>query len=189
MPIALTIAAFVIPLGFDTLAVSIALGLRGVQPLRPALLFAVFETTMPLAGIVLGHYVGARVESLAGYLGGIIVVAVGVHTLREAFEPDRELRGFSLRGVRGVVAAGLGVSTDEIAVGFPLGALRLPVGPVLGAIGVQAFLVTMGGILIGHKIGRRLGEQAARLSGLIAGGAFVLLGAYLIAERILRRSI
>ena len=186
MPTALAIAAFVIPLGFDTLAISIALGLRGVSPWRPAVLFAAFETTMPLAGIGLGHYVGSRVESLAGYLGGIVVVAVGFHTLREVFEQEGELRGFSLRGVRGVVAAGLGVSTDEIAIGFPLGALRLPVGTVLGAIGVQAFLATAGGVLVGRRIGKRLGEQAARLSGVIAGSAFILLGAYLIVERILR---
>ncbi|HKX18446.1 MAG TPA: manganese efflux pump [bacterium] len=184
---ALAIVAFVIPLGFDTLAVSIALGLRGVSPWRPALLFAAFETTMPLAGIALGRHVGARFESLAGYLGAIVVLAVGVHILREASEPGGELRPFSLRGVREVVAAGLGVSTDEIAIGFPLGALRLPVGAVLGAIGVQALLVTAGGIFIGHKIGNRLGEQAVRLSSVIAGSAFILLGAYLIVERVLRR--
>lgn len=186
MPLALAIAAFVIPLGFDTLAVSIALGLRGMQPWRPALLFAAFEVTMPLAGIGLGRYVGARVESLADYLGGVIVVAVGLHVLREAFEHDDEIGRFSLRGVRGMLAAGLGVSTDEIAIGFPLGAMRLPVGAVLAAIGVQAFLVTAGGILLGHKIGRRLGQQTAGLSGVVAGTAFILLGTWLIAERILR---
>jgi len=37
------IIAFVIPLGFDTLAVAIALGLRGIGPFRPALVFAAFE--------------------------------------------------------------------------------------------------------------------------------------------------
>lgn len=184
MPLA--IAAFVVPLGFDTLAVSIALGLRGMRPLRPALLFAAFETTMPLAGFGLGRYVGARIEALAGYLGGMIVVAVGLHTLREAFEHGDKIGRFSLQGPRDMVAAGLGVSIDEIAIGFPLGALGFPVGAVLAAIGFQAFLVTAGGILVGHRIGRRLGEQTARLSGIVAGTAFILLGIFLIAERILR---
>src|SRR5579864_3295037 len=114
MPMAFAIAAFVIPLGFDTLAVSIALGLRGIQPLRPALLFAAFEVTMPLAGIGLGRYMGARVESLAGYLGAIIVIGVGLHTLHEAFGHEDDTGRFSFRGVRGMVAAGLGISTDEI---------------------------------------------------------------------------
>lgn len=98
MSTALAIAAFVIPLGFDTPAVSIALGLRGLDPWRPAVLFATFESTMPLAGMVLGRYVGARVEFLAGYLGGIIIIAVGLHTFLEAFEGEGELKGFSLRG-------------------------------------------------------------------------------------------
>jgi len=49
------IVAFVIPLGFDTLAVAIALGLRGIEPLRPALVFAAFETITPIVGIVVGR--------------------------------------------------------------------------------------------------------------------------------------
>lgn len=186
MPVALAIAAFVIPLGFDTLAVSIALGLRGTNPWRPALLFAAFEVMMPVAGIILGRYAGARLESLAGYLGGIIIVAVGVHTLREAFQHEGEIGRLSLRGARGIVATGLAVSTDEMAIGFPLGALRLPVGAVLAAIAFQAFVATAGGILVGNKIGTRLGERAARLSGIVAGTAFILLGIWLVGERALQ---
>lgn len=183
---ALAIAAFVIPLGFDTLAVSVALGLRGMRPLQPALVFAAFEVTMPLAGIALGRYAGARVESLAGYLGGLIVIALGLHTLREALENEDTVESFSLRSVRGIVTAGLGVSTDEIAIGFPLGALRLPLGPMLAAIGTQAFVAAAGGILLGNRIGRRLGLRTARLAGVIAGTAFVVLGAFLIADQIVR---
>ena len=36
------IVAFVLPLGLDTLAIAIALGLQGQIPLQPALLFVVF---------------------------------------------------------------------------------------------------------------------------------------------------
>jgi putative Mn2+ efflux pump MntP len=46
--------AFVAPLGFDTFAVAVALGLRGMAPWGPAVVFAVFETTMPVAGILIG---------------------------------------------------------------------------------------------------------------------------------------
>lgn len=185
--VALAIAAFVVPLGFDTLAVAIALGLRGVRPLRPALLFTAFEVTMPLVGIGLGRYLGARVDTLAGYLGGVVVIGIGLHAFRETLGGHEEVRGFSLGTLRGAVAAGLGISTDEIAIGFPLGALGLPVGAVLAAIGVQAFLATAGGILIGRRIGTALGHRASRLAGFIAGAAFVLLGILLIVERIIRR--
>jgi putative Mn2+ efflux pump MntP len=187
MRTALAIAAFVIPLGFDTLAVSIALGLQGAQPLRPALLFATFEMAMPLAGIGLGRYVGARVETLAGYVGGLTLIGVGLHMLREMSESEHKLGRLSFGSLREMAAAGLGVSTDEIAIGFPLGALRLPVAVVLAAIGLQAFLVTVLGIIVGRKIGRELGQRTAWVSAALAGTAFVLLGVFLVAERLLGR--
>jgi putative Mn2+ efflux pump MntP len=44
----------------------------------------------------------------------------------------------------------MGISMDEIAIGFPLGALRLPIVAVLGAIAIQTFLVTASGIIAGR---------------------------------------
>jgi len=182
------IVAFVLPLGLDTLAIAIALGLQGQRPgqrpLRPALLFVVFETTMPLIGIVIGRVVGLWFETPAAYLGGLILLVVGLHTVREARDRENEGQRFALDSLRGIILAGLGISMDEIAIGFPLGALRLPIGAVLGAIAIQTFLVTMGGILIGRKINQRLGKQTSQLAGIAAGAAFLLLGSYLILERL-----
>src|SRR6266404_6451486 len=141
------IVAFVLPLGIDTLAIAIALGFQGQPLLRPALLFVVFETTMPLIGIIIGRLVGLWFETPAAYLGGLILLAVGLHTVREARHRENEVQRFALDSLRGIILAGLGISMDEIAIGFPLGALRLPIAAVLGAIAIQTFLVTMGGIL------------------------------------------
>jgi putative Mn2+ efflux pump MntP len=95
---------------------AIALGLQGHNPLRPALLFVVFETTMPLIGIVIGRVVGLW------YLGGLILLAVGFHMVRAARHPKNEVQRFALDSLRVIILAGLGISMDEIAVGFPLGA-------------------------------------------------------------------
>lgn len=182
------IVAFVLPLGLDTLAIAIALGLQGQSPLRPALLFVVFETTMPLIGIVIGRVVGLWFETSAAYLGGLILLAVGFHTVREARHGESEVQRLALDSLRGIILAGLGISMDEIAIGFPLGALRLPIIAVLGAIAIQTFLVTVGGILVGRKINKKLGMQTSRLAGLAAGAAFLLLGSYLILERLVSQS-
>jgi putative Mn2+ efflux pump MntP len=182
------IVAFVLPLGLDTLAIAIALGIQGHSPLRPALLFVVFETTMPLIGIVIGRVVGLWFETPAAYLGGLILLAVGFHMVRAARHRKNEVQRFALDSLRGIILAGVGISMDEIAIGFPLGALRLPIVAVLGAIAIQTFLVTAGGILVGRKISQRLGMQTSRLAGLAAGAAFVLLGSYLILERIFSQS-
>lgn len=182
------IVAFVLPLGLDTLAIAVALGLQGQSPLRPALLFVVFETTMPLIGIVIGRVVGLWFETPAGYLGGLILLAVGFHTVREARHRKNEIQRLAFHSPRAIILAGLGISMDEIAIGFPLGALRLPIVAVLGAIALQTFLVTAGGILVGRKINQKLGMQTSRLAGLAAGAAFLLLGGYLILERLSSQS-
>jgi putative Mn2+ efflux pump MntP len=89
----------------------------------------------------------------------------------------------SFETLPGVMLAGLGISTDEVAIGFPLGALRLPVVDVLLAIAIQTFVVAAGGIRIGAAIGEALGRRASHLAAILAGTAFVVLGAYLIAEQ------
>ena len=175
---ALKVAAFVVPLGIDTFAVAVVLGLRGVSPLRPALVFACFETAMPLLGIGVGNYVARRWEHVAVYAGAAILVAIGLHVIRETLRDDGAADRMSLASARGIILAGLGVSTDEIAMGFPLGALDLPVGPVLLALGVQTFLATTVGILIGGRISSIAGRRASRTAGVAAGIAFVLLGCY-----------
>src|SRR5438132_12282636 len=117
--VALRIATFVIPLGFDTFAVAVALGLRGLHPLRPALLFTLFETTMPLIGIAAGRFVGLRFGTVAVYIGGIILIGVGIHTLRETPADDDDARSLSVESVRGILLAGSAISPAGIAMGFP----------------------------------------------------------------------
>lgn len=95
---------------------------------------------------------------------------------------------YRLNSVQGILLAGSAISTDEIAVGFPLGALGLPVAAVLGAIAVQAFFATAAGILIGRQIGTALGRRASRIASILAGMAFLLLGSYLLVERIALRA-
>ena len=178
----LKIIAFVLPLGFDTLAVAVALGLGGIRPWRPAAIFTVFETVMPIFGIFVGRFIGERFSEPAEILGGLILIGIGVRAFREAMESECESERFSFVSLRAAAVAGVGISMDELAVGFPLGAARLPIGPVLLTIAVQTFLITAAGILIGSRIGSALGKVASRCAHVIAGSAFCAIGIWLIVE-------
>ncbi len=177
------IAVFVVPLSFDTLAVAVALGFRGLQPLRPALTFAFFEALMPLIGLLLGRIVGARFATPAVVLGGIVLLAVALYTLKEALEEGDETENLSFTSFRTTTVAGFGISMDELAIGFPMGTSGLPVFQTIGAIAAQAFIVTYLGIIAGTRLGEALGQRTSRVAGLVAGAAFALLGIYLIAQR------
>jgi manganese efflux pump family protein len=183
MPLLFRIVIFVIPLGFDTAAVAVLLGLRGARPLRPALTFAVFEAVTPLIGLWLGRVIGARYETMASVLGGLILLGVAGHIFREVLEEDDEAADLSFSTMRTSALAGLGVSMDELAVGFSMGASGLPVPETIAAIALQAFAVTYIGILAGKRLGTKLGQKTSRVAGIVAAAAFGVLGAYLIAQR------
>ena len=144
--VVLRIVAFVLPLGLDTLAIAIALGLRGLSPWRPALIFAIFEGIMPVFGIVLARIVSLRFEIAAVVVGGMILIGIGFNMIREATLGEEGAEGLSFSSFRASLAAGLAISTDELAVGFPLGASGLPITTVLIATAAQALFVTALGI-------------------------------------------
>jgi manganese efflux pump family protein len=78
-----------------------------------------------------------------------------------------------------VVALGVSISLDELAIGFGLGLARLPAVTVIIAIGVLALAASQLGLALGMLVGERFRERAEQ----IAGVALILLGCYLIAQR------
>jgi putative Mn2+ efflux pump MntP len=185
--VALKIVAFVLPLGLDTLALAIALGLRGLSPWRPAFTFAIFESVMPIFGIVLARIVGLRFGTAAVVVGGIILIAIGSHAIRNAMLGEEGAEDVSFSSLRASLVAGLAISTDELAIGFPLGASGLPIATVLIAIAVQTLFVTALGITVGNRVGSALGLRASRYAGIAAGVAFSAVGLWLILEVLLAK--
>ncbi|MDQ6941051.1 MAG: manganese efflux pump MntP family protein [Candidatus Eremiobacteraeota bacterium] len=146
--------------------------------------FAFFEAVMPLFGMLVGHLAGARFETPAVVVGGIVLIGVAVYMLKEALEEEDEAEGLSFSSMRTAALAGFGISMDELAVGFPMGTSGLPIPTTIAAIAVQAFIVTYVGIIVGKRVGDALGQRASRISGLVAAAAFGLLGIYLIVQRL-----
>jgi manganese efflux pump family protein len=184
--VVLRLLAFVLPLGVDSFAVAAALGASGVirirERLRVSLIFVVFEAGMPLVGLAAGAGLARAIGGVADYLAGAAVIVLGIYMLA-AGDSDGEQKAGRLAGTRGValLALGISISLDELAIGFSLGLARLPVAPVIIAIAVQALLASQLGLALGRRVSERLRERAEQLAAI----ALVLLGAYLITERLL----
>ena len=178
--VVLKIVAFVLPLGLDTLAIAIALGLRGFSPWRPAFAFAIFEGIMPIFGIVLARIVGLRFESAAVVMGGIILIGVGFHSIREAMRGEGGTQGVSFTSWQASLVAGLAISTDELAIGFPLGASGLPIATVLIVIAAQTLLVTALGIAVGNRVS--FGSWASRFALCRRRGRHCIFGCWSVAH-------
>jgi manganese efflux pump family protein len=185
---ALKLVAIVLPLGLDTFGVALALGIAGLPAGRRtsvALLFAAFETLMPLLGVALGAPLGHAIGTAADYLAAALVIALGAYMLATRDEDDEGERMLAMteRGIYGALALGIGISLDELAIGFGAGLLRLPLLPIVIAVGLQAFLVTQLGIRLGARLGERWRESAEGVAGL----ALIALGVVLLAVNLAGR--
>jgi putative Mn2+ efflux pump MntP len=183
----LRLLAFVLPLGLDSFAVAAAIGAIQVttarQRLRISLVFVLFEGGMPLIGLGLGSALARSIGHAADYLAAAAVIGIGAWMLlaRDTDEEDKASRLTSSHGLA-LMALGISISLDELAIGFTIGLAGVPVIAVIVAIALQAFLAAQLGLAIGAKIGERWRERAEQAAGI----ALILLGGYLITEQLAR---
>jgi manganese efflux pump family protein len=183
----LKLLAFVLPLGLDSFAIATAIGAARAttasQRLRISLLLVIFEGGMPLIGLGLGSVLAHGIGVAADYLAAIVVSGIGAWTLLSD-DQDEEAKASRITTSRGLALMGLGIgiSMDELAIGFSIGLTRLPVTTVIAAIALQAFIAAQLGLATGVKIAERWRERTERLAGI----TLVVLGAYLFAEQLTR---
>jgi putative Mn2+ efflux pump MntP len=177
-------ALLIVPLGIDTFILAAALGAAGLpaqRRVRVSLLLSAFESGMPLVGLALGAAVGHLVSGVAGYVAIALLLGFGGYMLLAA-DDDDEAKAAALSRTRGpaAIALALTVSLDELAIGFTLGLLALPVVPVLATIAVQAFVLAQLGLRLGGRVGEGVREGAERVAGLV----LVALAAWLVLEKL-----
>ncbi len=148
MPI-LPLLLFILPLGLDTLGVSISLGLksrrddialgRGKGFQLPAwfitaILFCLAETSMPLLGLAIGYATSLAISHIMHIVGPLVLIGIGVWELVEEgqgyfkkYERSR-LNTFQHKipaeeqfQWRRQLLLALSISLDELAIGFSLG--------------------------------------------------------------------
>jgi putative Mn2+ efflux pump MntP len=168
---------FVLPLGLDTFAVSAALGMRGLpsrQRLRVSLVMSGFEMAMPVVGLLAGHALGHLVGGAADYVAIAVLALLGAWMLLHEDEGEKAAQ---LAGGHGLVllALGISISLDELAIGFTIGLLHLSIWLAIVLIGAQAFLFAQIGMRLGSHLNETLRERAEQLAGLALLGLAVLL--------------
>jgi manganese efflux pump family protein len=121
----------------------------------------------------------------------VVVGVLGLLMLDEVFnddddDDDEAEKARALVGARGlsVIALGIGISLDELVVGFTIGFTSLPAADVITAIVVQAFLAIMLGQYLGRKArAGKLRVSTERLTNgtkLLAGTVLIGLSAVLL---------
>jgi len=186
-------------LGLDTIAVAISFGLAGMPRsrwVRVGLILALYGVLMPVIGLLAGESLSDRGASTATYLAGLGLIGAGAYGLftmpsagtEEAMVVeavlDEELidetkitaesGGLSTQTVHATAILG---SLDKLAVGLALGAQDVQPGRALIYLAVQTFVLGIGGMALGKRLGATLGHRAEVTSKvlLIGIGALIIV--------------
>ncbi|HET7657491.1 MAG TPA: manganese efflux pump [Bacillales bacterium] len=169
----------ILSLGIDTLVVSISLGvIEKKGKVKIALAFAGAEAVMPLIGLFIGNEAGQLIGNWASIIGGVaLIVLAGWLILFDNDDEDERLEQ-NLVGAALLFTA-VSISIDELAVGFFIGLIGVPVILTILLIALQSFVFTMIGLKFGAKIKPYFGEWSEKLAGVILGalGIWILIAA------------
>lgn len=176
-----------VALSMDAFAVSVCKGLsmRKLTASKSALVglyFGGFQALMPLLGYYLGSVFSGYITRFDHWIAFFLLAFVGVNMIREAVKEDGECEDCAIEDLRvkTMLLLAIATSIDALAVGVSFAFLSVRILPAVGFIGATTFILSMGGVAIGHVFGARWKEKAE-----IAGGAaLVLLGAKILFEHL-----
>jgi putative Mn2+ efflux pump MntP len=177
----LPIFAFAAPLGADSAAVCTALAAQQRIAMRRRLVIAAtltaFEAGTPAIGMSLSGPVGHLLGQAAAYIAGALLIGLGCWMLRPQGESDTHEKLGTAAGLLPLLAVGVAVSIDEIAVGVSFGIAGVALLPLVLTVACWVFTATMTGLTLGSRIGARYRDRA----GLVAAFALIVLGVLVAA--------
>ncbi|HPT21846.1 MAG TPA: manganese efflux pump MntP family protein [Bacteroidales bacterium] len=182
----ITLLAIAIGLCFDTFAVSLSYGVVQCkilfrQAMRLALLFAVFQGGLTVAGYFLGSIVSDILKTADHWVALGLLSVLGIKMIIEGLKKEeaREVLDYSKLIV--LLTLALGTSIDAFAVGISFALLDVKIWTAGIIIGFVTFLASMVAIRIGKSAGERLGNKVEIIGGIILVG----IGVKIFLEHIL----
>ena len=179
-------------LAMDAFSVSMANGLsepamKTRKAAGIALVFALFQTAMPLIGWYCVHSIAeafAAFRPAIPWIALVLLLFIGGKMLGEGMRggADREMREKKATGMAALLLQGVATSIDALSVGFTIAELSAPeaLSETL-IIGGVTFCVCFAGVFIGKKFGTKLAGKAGILGGVI----LILIGVEIFVSGIL----
>jgi manganese efflux pump family protein len=181
--IGLFVAAVAVGLG--NFAASIGIGLSGVDNrtrLRIGVVFGFFEAAMPVLGLLAGQSIAGPMGHIGHYVGAGLLVLTGGYILWKARSGGEasileveDLKRNRLTPSR-LLVMGLALSLDNLVVGFALSLYDVSLAIAALVIGVVSVAMSLGGLELGQRLGRRFEEWSEELSGAVLILVGVALG-------------
>jgi putative Mn2+ efflux pump MntP len=183
----LAVLLVAVSLGLSNFAAAVGIGVSGVDArarLRIGLIFGLFETGMPIAGLLLGRSLAATLGHAAHWIGAGLLIATGLYAVAQALRgmggQDQDETKPAGQRIGRLLITGLALSIDNLAVGFALGTYRVNVAVAAVVIGVVSVAMSLIGLELGSRIGARAGDRGELLGGIVLVGVGIAIAAGVI---------
>jgi len=181
----LAVLLVALSLGLSNFAASVGIGVTGVSGrtrLRVGVIFGLFETGMPILGLLLGHSLARTLGHAAHWIGAVLLIATGVYALIQTVRTRRardnaDKAAATTEQTGQLLVTGLALSADNLAVGFALGTYHVNLVLAAVVIGAVSVALSLAGLELGSRLGARTGERGELLGGLVLIGVGIAIAA------------
>ena len=158
-------------LAMDALAITIANctthdNLSKKKEWAMPILFAFFQSLMPLIGFFAGKLVADFIGAFAGYITTGVFFILGIKVIVDIIKPSEEEKKKDLTFIVLVLQA-IATSIDALVVGFTFGAQNVNIYIAVLIIFVTTFIIITLGVLLGKLLSNKLGNYAQMLGAVI----------------------
>lgn len=192
-----------IGLSMDAFAVALAKGMSLKKnllksALKIALFFGGFQALMPFVGWFAGRYFKDYIESFDHWIAFVLLGSIGGKMIYESFKRENEECSLGEGDIakevsveeesieakelsnKSLTILAIATSIDALAVGVGFAFLNVSIAPAISIIGITTFILCVGAVFIGRKLGCILQKYAELVGGII----LILMGIKILIEHI-----
>jgi manganese efflux pump family protein len=167
-----------VSLGLSNFAASVGIGVSGIDArarLRVGIIFGIFETGMPILGLLLGRSLANTLGHAAHWIGAALLIGTGLYAVIQAIHrphrpPDQDPVPPAGQRTGRLLVTGAALSIDNLAVGFALGTFHVNLAVAAVVIGAVSVTMSLLGLELGSKLGTRTGDRGELVGGLVLIG-------------------
>lgn len=143
--------------------------------------FGLFQGLMPLLGWWIGTYFEALITAIDHWIAFFLLGFIGFNMIRESKEAVSECAiETTTIPLKDILILAIATSIDALAVGISFAFLQVDIVSAVCIIGITTLIISFIAVLLGHRLGGKLGKYAEILGGII----LILIGCKILIEHL-----
>ena len=182
----LTILLIAIALAMDAFAVAIASGvtiknMKVRHAITVGMWFGLFQALMPLLGWLGGMELRGFIGGLGHWIAFVLLVVIGVKMIYESVKIELIEKKADPLNIYILFMLSIATSIDALAAGLSFAMVKVFIVMPALLIGLVTFLMSFGGVWIGHKCGHLFEKKI----GILGGVLLIAIGGKILIEHLL----